>query len=235
MQTQGSGVKLGQRIQLADRHDKMQTVTVVASFASEHSPFELYLLGLPGTVEGSGVDKPQLSTSVVARSDQVEHLGRALKGLRGQPGTSLLTKEEFIRQQSRSRSQEMDSFLIFMLASAALAGIFLLQSCAIAVHERRRENIRLMALGISRLQLTAVMALEAALDVLSALVVSALILVGVLLPQVLELAQLKLPAGLVTLPFGSFAAVSVGLLLLAAVSSGIFTHISLRRQPSVAA
>lgn len=88
-------------------------------------------------------------------------------------GAMILTKPEYIDYFVKDRQSQQHGLAIVIVGGAALAAIFLVQSCAIVITERRGENRRLRQLGVSHASVMAAAIWESVLDVLSASVLAA--------------------------------------------------------------
>lgn len=87
-------------------------------------------------------------------------------------GALVLTKQEYIDYFVRERRSQQHGLAIVIVGGAALAAIFLIQSCAIVMTERREENRRLRMLGVSPSSVVDAAIGEVVLGVCSAVVLA---------------------------------------------------------------
>jgi hypothetical protein len=117
-----------------------------------------------------------------------------------------LTKQECIDYFARERRSQQHGLAIVIVGGPALAAIFLIQSCAIAMTERREENRRLRRLGVPRGSVVSAGIWEVVLDVFSATVLEGVGLSVIFAELAMQYAREGISPWRVPISVGTFVA-----------------------------
>lgn len=138
-------------------------------------------------------------------------------------GAMILTKPEYIDYFVKDRLSQQHGLAIVIVGGAALAAIFLIQSCAIVITERRGENRRLRQLGVSHGSVVVAAIWESVLDVLSASVLAAVGLAIIFAELAVQYAREGISPWGVPIPLGTFFGMVVIILAVAVLTSVLCT------------
>lgn len=136
-------------------------------------------------------------------------------------GVLVLTKQEYIDYFTRERRSQQHGLAIVIVGGAALAAIFLIQSCAIVMTERREENRRLRRLGVSRGSIVSAAIWEVVLDVFSAAVLAGVGLSAVFAELAIQYAREGISPWGVPVSVGTFVGMIAIILVVAALTSAL--------------
>lgn len=219
---------LGRKVTLIDREDKKLVMTITALVDMAPTGLNSTYLNVDTNLDMLSPDPGRLTALVKASPNvQADTLVSQLNNSWDQKSTKARTKKEHIRYDI-GRSGEVQRALPKMVGGAIiLTGIFLVQSCLIAVSERRHENRRLYAAGISRGLLVLSSIWESLIDTLSGTLLSALIMVGVTTIVIREMST-RIDLSLVPLPYDYFGIMALSMTILAALVSGLYAWFSSR-------
>ena len=219
---------IGRKLTLIDRYDKSHTLTITAVV-------DMTPTGQMGEYLMTDADLSQLApdnsgSTTLARTAPGVRTGDLISQLNAswdKKGIKACTKKEYIRSDIQ-RSKEVQRAMPQMVNGAiVLTAIFLIQACAIAVNERRQENRRMQAAGVSRGTLVCSSIWESVIDALSAILLSALAMAGVLAVIFHQLSG-QIDMSVVPLPYGYFLIMALWAIGLAAAASGLYSWFSSR-------
>ena len=220
---------LGRTLTLIDKNEKRHTLTITAivDMTPTGQTSSEYLI-MDDSLSQLAPDNRGLTTLVrTAPRVQTNDLISKLNASWDSKGIKACTKEEYIRSDIQ-RSQEVQRAMPQIASGAiVLTAIFLIQSCAIAVNERRQENRRMQAAGVSRGTLVCSSIWESVIDALSAILLSALAMAGVLAVIFHQLSD-QVDMSVVPLPYGYFLTMALWAIGLAAAASGLHSWFSSR-------
>lgn len=213
---------LGHKLDLVDKNNRRHTVTITAVVdMTPTGQTEQYLSTDTGLID-LAPDPRGLTTLVKATPGvQTDDLASRLNGSWDHKDIKARTRKEHIKYDI-GRSQEVQRALPKMVGGAViLTSIFLVQSCAIAVSERRQENRRMHAAGVLHGTLVRASVWESVIDTLSATLLSALAMVGVLAIIFRALSK-QVDMDMVPLPYDYFLIMALCAMALAALISGLY-------------
>lgn len=219
---------LGRKLDLVDKDDRRHTVTIAAIVDMTRTGQTNQYLSTDTGLIGLAPD-PRGSTTLVkvAPGVQKDNLVSQLNGSWNHKDIKARTMKEHVRYEI-GRSEEVQRALPKMVGGAViLTSIFLIQSCVVAVSERRQENRRMHAAGVSRGTLVRASILESLIDTLSATVLSALAMMGVLAIISRALSK-QVDMGIVPLPYDYFLIMALCAVALAVIASGLYGWFSSR-------
>ena len=213
---------LGHKLVLVDKNNRRHTVTITAVVDMTHTGRTEQYLSTDTDLIDLAPDPRGLTTLVKAAPGvQTDDLVGRLNGSWDHRDIKARTRKEHIRYDI-GRSQEVQRALPKMVGGAViLTSIFLVQSCAIAVSERRQENRRMHAAGVLRGTLVRASVWESVIDTLSATLLSALAMVGVLAIIFRALSK-QVDMDMVPLPYDYFLIMALCAMALAALVSGLY-------------
>src|ERR1700750_698176 len=201
----------------------------IVGFGTADSPAGASLVLLPTRVAQRLVAEPGKFNSIgfvadrgVSQQQLVSNLKRALP-----PGTEALTGAAAIKEQQDQFQKALSIFskffLIFAIVALVVGAYIILNTFAITVAQRTRENGLLRALGASRRQVLGSVLVEAlAVGVIAAVVgLAAGVAVAAGLKALLSVFGLSLPAGSLVLNARTVVAslvIGIGVTLIAAIS-----------------
>ena len=220
---------LGRTLTLIDKNEKRHTLTITAivDMTPTGQTTGDYLI-MDDSLSQLAPDNRGLTTLVrTAPRVQTNDLISKLNASWDSKGIKACTKKEYIRFDIQ-RSQEVQRAMPQMASGAiVLTAIFLIQACAIAVNERRQENRRMQAAGVSRGTLVCSSIWESVIDALSAILLSALAMAGVLAVIFHQLSD-QVDMSVVPLPYSYFLIMTLWAIGLAAAASGLYSWFSSR-------
>ena len=219
---------LGHKLVLVDKNNRRHTVTITAVVDMTHTGRTEQYLSTDTDLIDLAPDPRGLTTLVKAAPGvQTDDLVGRLNGSWDHKDIKARTRKEHIRYDI-GRSQEVQRALPKMVGGAViLTSIFLVQSCAIAVSEHRQENRRMHAAGVVRGTSVRASVWESMIDTLSATLLSALAMVGVLAIIFRALSK-QVDMDMVPLPYDYFLIMALCALVLAALVSGVYGWFSSR-------
>ena len=219
---------LGRTLTLIDKNEKRHTLTITAIVDMTPTGQTGDYLIMDDSLSQLAPDNSGLTTLVrTASRVQTNDLISKLNASWDRKGIKACTKKEYIRSDIQ-RSQEVQRAMPQMASGAiVLTAIFLIQACAIAVNERRQENRRMQAAGVSRGTLVCSSIWESVIDALSAILLSALAMAGVLAVIFHQLSD-QIDMSVVPLPYGYFLIMALWAIGLAAAASGLYSWFSSR-------
>ena len=219
---------LGRTLTLIDKNEKRHTLTITAIVDMTPTGQTGDYLIMDDSLSQLAPDNSGLTTLVrTASRVQTNDLISKLNASWDRKGIKACTKKEYIRSDIQ-RSQEVQRAMPQMASGAiVLTAIFLIQACAIAVNERRQENRRMQAAGVSRGTLVCSSIWESVIDALSAILLSALAMAGVLAVIFHQLSG-QIDMSVVPLPYGYFLIMALWAMGLAAAASGLYSWFSSR-------
>ena len=220
---------IGRTVTLVDRNDKRHRITITAVVDPSRTGQRCEYLSTDTGLAGLAPDPRGLTTLIRANQGvQVDDLVNQLNDSWGHRDIRARTKKDHIRY-SIGRSQEVQRALPKMVEGAVvLTSIFLIQSCVIAISERRNENRRMHAAGVSRGTLVRISVWESVIDTLSATFLSALVMVGVLAIIVRAMKKSSSDMSMIPLPYDYFLIMALCALALAALVSWLYGWFSSR-------
>ena len=220
---------LGRTLTLIDKNEKRHTLTITAivDMTPTGQTSGDYLI-MDDSLSQLAPDNRGLTTLVrTAPRVQTNDLISKLNASWDSKGIKACTKKEYIRSDIQ-RSQKVQRAMPQIANGAiVLTAIFLIQACAIAVNERRQENRRMQAAGVSRGTLVCSSIVESVIDALSAILLSALAMAGVLAVIFHQLSD-QVDMSVVPLPYGYFLVMALWAIGLAAAASGLYSWFSSR-------
>ncbi|RMA44636.1 FtsX-like permease family protein [Bifidobacterium sp. wkB344] len=219
---------LGRTLTLIDKNEKRHTLTITAIVDMTPTGQTGDYLIMDDSLSQLAPDNSGLTTLVrTAPRVQTNDLISKLNASWDSKGIKACTKKEYIRSDIQ-RSQKVQRAMPQMASGAiVLTAIFLIQACAIAVNERRQENRRMQAAGVSRGTLVCSSIWESVIDALSAILLSALAMAGVLAVIFHQLSD-QIDMSVVPLPYGYFLITALWAIGLAAAASGLYSWFSSR-------
>lgn len=219
---------LGRKVTLIDREDGKLVMTITALVDMAPTGLNSTYLNVDTNLDMLSPDPGRLTALVKAGPNvQADNLVKQLNNSWDRKSTKARTMKEHIRYDI-GRSQEVQRALPKMVGGAIiLTGIFLVQSCAIAISERRHENRRLYAAGISRSSLILSSIWEPLIDTLSGTLLSALVMIGVI-TIVFRKMSTRIDLSMVPLPYEYFGIMALCATALAALVSGLYAWFSSR-------
>ncbi|WLT10594.1 ABC transporter permease [Bifidobacterium asteroides] len=219
---------LGRTLTLIDKNEKRHTLTITAIVDMTPTGQTGEYLIMDDSLSQLAPDNRGLTT--LARTTpgvRTDDLISQLNASWDRKGIKACTKKEYIRSDIQ-RSQEVQRAMPQIASGAiVLTAIFLIQACAIAVNERRQENRRMQAAGVSRGTLVCSSIWESVIDALSATLLSALAMAGVLAVIFHQLSG-QVDMSVVPLPYGYFLTMALWAIGLAAAASGLHSWFSSR-------
>ena len=217
---------LGRTLTLIDKNEKRHTLTITAIVDMTPTGQTGEYLIMDDSLSQLAPDNRGLTT--LARTTpgvRTDDLISQLNASWDRKGIKACTKKEYIRSDIQ-RSQEVQRAMPQIASGAiVLTAIFLIQACAIAVNERRQENRRMQAAGVSRGTLVCSSIWESVIDALSAILLSALAMAGVLAVIFHQLSG-QVDMSVVPLPYGYFLIMALWAIGLAAAASGLYSWFS---------
>ena len=219
---------LGRTLTLIDKNEKRHTLTITAIVDMTPTGQTGEYLIMDDSLSQLAPDNRGLTTLVrTAPRVQTNDLISKLNASWDSKGIKACTKKEYIRSDIQ-RSQKVQRAMPQIANGAiVLTAIFLTQACAIAVNERRQENRRMQAAGVSRGTLVCSSIWESVIDALSAILLSALAMAGVLAVIFHQLSD-QVDMSVVPLPYGYFLVMALWAIGLAAAASGLYSWFSSR-------
>lgn len=219
---------LGRTLTLIDKNEKRHTLTITAIVDMTPTGQTGDYLIMDDSLSQLAPDNSGLTTLVrTASRVQTNDLISKLNASWDSKGIKACTKKEYIRSDIQ-RSQKVQRAMPQIANGAiVLTAIFLIQACAIAVNERRQENRRMRAAGVSRGTLVCSSIWESVIDALSAILLSALAMAGVLAVIFHQLSD-QIDMSVVPLPYGYFLTMALWAIGLAAAASGLYSWFSSR-------
>ncbi len=219
---------LGRTLTLIDKNEKRHTLTITAIVDMTPTGQTGEYLIMDDSLSQLAPDNRGLTTLVrTAPRVQTNDLISKLNASWDSKGIKACTKKEYIRSDIQ-RSQKVQRAMPQIANGAiVLTAIFLTQACAIAVNERRQENRRMQAAGVSRGTLVCSSIWESVIDALSAILLSALAMAGVLAVIFHQLSD-QIDMSVVPLPYGYFLIMALWAIGLAAAASGLYSWFSSR-------
>ena len=219
---------LGRTLTLIDKNEKRHTLTITAIVDMTPTGQTGEYLIMDDSLSQLAPDDRGLTTLVrTAPRVQTNDLISKLNASWDSKGIKACTKKEYIRSDIQ-RSQKVQRAMPQIANGAiVLTAIFLIQACAIAVNERRQENRRMQAAGVSRGTLVCSSIWESVIDALSAILLSALAMAGVLAVIFHQLSG-QVDMSVVPLPYGYFLIMALWAIGLAAAASGLYSWFSSR-------
>ena len=219
---------LGRTLTLIDKNEKRHTLTITAIVDMTPTGQTGEYLIMDDSLSQLAPDNSGSTT--LARTAPGVRTGNLISQLNAswdRKGIKACTKKEYIRSNIQ-RSQKVQRAMPQIANGAiVLTAIFLIQACAIAVNERRQENRRMQAAGVSRGTLVCSSIWESVIDALSAILLSALAMAGVLAVIFHQLSD-QIDMSAVPLPYGYFLIMALWAIGLAAAASGLYSWFSSR-------
>lgn len=219
---------LGRTLTLIDKNEKRHTLTITAIVDMTPTGQTGEYLIMDDSLSQLAPDNSGSTT--LARTAPGVRTGNLISQLNAswdRKGIKACTKKEYIRSNIQ-RSQKVQRAMPQIANGAiVLTAIFLIQACAIAVNERRQENRRMQAAGVSRGTLVCSSIWESVIDALSAILLSALAMAGVLAVIFHQLSG-QIDMSVVPLPYGYFLTMALWAIGLAAAASGLYSWFSSR-------
>ena len=219
---------LGRTLTLIDKNEKRHTLTITAIVDMTPTGQTGEYLIMDDSLSQLAPDNRGLTTLVrTAPRVQTNDLISKLNASWDSKGIKACTKKEYIHSDIQ-RSQKVQRAMPQIANGAiVLTAIFLIQACAIAVNERRQENRRMQAAGVSRGTLVCSSIGESVIDALSAVLLSALAMAGVLAVIFHQLSG-QIDMSVVPLPYSYFLIMALWAIGLAAAASGLYSWFSSR-------
>ncbi len=219
---------IGRKLTLIDRYDKGHTLTITAVVdMTPTGQMGQYLMTDADLLQLAPDNSGSTTLARTAPEIRTDDLINKLNASWDRKGIKACTKKEYIRSEIQ-RSQEVQRAMPQMVNGAiVLTAIFLIQACAIAVNERHQENRRMQAAGVSRGTLVCSSIVESVIDALSAILLSALAMAGVLAVIFHQLSD-QIDMSVVPLPYGYFLIMALWTIGLAAAASGLYSWFSSR-------
>ncbi|MBB2955786.1 putative ABC transport system permease protein [Bifidobacterium commune] len=205
--------RLGDKVTLLDRHDRRYRLTVVAIVDPPEGMPELpmdFLSSADGLPRSGELDE---LIAMVSASSSVAVNG-ILKGLQetGVRGMRVETRAAFIDRFVRRGVSGQHALSVMIVGGTVLAMVFLVQSIAIALAERRRQDHRLYQIGVSHRSIIWSAILEIMVDAFSGILIAMVAVCVVVAALAAAFNGAGIGVSYTPIPVGSFCL--IGLLLL---------------------